>query len=150
MDTLRYALGLALLLGVSSSTAFAEAPDFLVTVDTPGGAGNYVWNISIAGGPFQANPTLYLRWGKTYTIEFSHTSTYPFYVWEYDVGAYPIGSDIDTGEAGLSSNPTQSTLTKTITFEPRSDQPDAFYYVSSAHTEMTGAIRVSIFKAGFD
>lgn len=150
MDIQRFAFALAALLGISSATAFAEAPDFLVTVDTTGGAGHYAWNISIAGGPFQANPTLYLRWGRTYTIEFSHTSTYPFYVWEYDQAAYPVGADVDTGEAGLSSNPTQATLTKTITFEPRSDQPDAFYYTTSTFQEMTGAIRVSIFKAGFD
>lgn len=150
MVILRYALGLAVLLGGSPSVALATAPDFLFTVDTTGGAGHYIWNVSIAGGPFQANPTLYLRWGRTYTLEFSHTSTYPFFVWEYDVGAYPIGADVGTGEAGLSSNPTEAALTKTITFEPRSDQPDAFYYTTSTYMEMTGAIRVSIFKAGFD
>jgi hypothetical protein len=153
MDTGRHAFGMAaLLLGAWSAAASATTPDFSFTVDTSGGAGHYAWDVSIAGGPTQKNPTLYLRWGNTYTLQFAHNAPdYPFWVTEYDAGAYPSGADVDTGETGLSVNPVDVTLTKTITFEPRSDQPDAFYYVCGCiDTEMAGAIRVVIFKAGFD
>ena len=131
--------------------ATAATADFSISVDTSGGTDHYVWAISTEGGKAQADPTLYLQWGRTYTFQFVYTgSGYPFWVEEYGLGPYPVGPDAVTQETGLQQNPVLATLLKTITFEPRSDQPDSFYYICGNYREMAGPIRMVIFKAGFD
>jgi hypothetical protein len=115
---------------------------------------NYHWSVSnatINGGVAQANPTLFLIRGQTYSFNVTGLAgIHSFYI-NTVPGIVP--NNVAYTGGGLSANgiTTNTPVGTPITFTVPQDAPDTLYYDCGVHISMEGTINIDgIFANGFE
>jgi hypothetical protein len=107
---------------------------------------NFHWGVQIDGAAAQANPTLTLIRGRTYSFAVSGLAgVHSFYINTQNTTL----TTFQYSGGGLSANGLTSDAT--ITFTVPQDAPDTLFYNCSHHGSMAGTIMIDgIFTDGFE
>jgi hypothetical protein len=132
----------AILVLLATTNVQAVASDFTIqptTVST-----TLRWSVKIGTEAAQINPTLYLERGQIYSFTVNTNTSHPFY----------FKTVKSTGSGNAYSNGVSVALPVTsgtpFTFDVPDDAPDLLFYDCGVHSTMAGAIKVVVFRDGFD
>jgi len=107
-------------------------------------SGTLRWSVQIGSDAAQINPTLYLARGQIYSFTVNTSTGHPFY----------FKTVKSTGSGNAYSNGVSVALPvingTPFTFDVPDDAPDSLFYDCGMHSTMAGAIKVVVFRNGFD
>jgi hypothetical protein len=131
----------AVLVLLATTSIEAAASDFTIQ---PTFTDTFRWSVQIGSDAAKINPTLFLARGQTYSFTVNTTASHPFYF-----KTVRSSGSADAYPSGVSATLPVENGTP-FTFDVPEDAPESLFYDCGVHLSMAGAIKVVVFRNGFD